>query len=99
MTDEQLAQALKEVDDNLNRLANPDKPLTKEEQGFRGKLLMRKNILTQIREAKVSNNKSAELYNTMIYDMLVSWGEKHPFLMFLAANLLKAKAGIGGFRV
>ena len=46
---EQLEQELKKTNDELNRLAQADKPLTKEEQSWRGKLRFRKVVLDEIK--------------------------------------------------
>ncbi len=91
MTKEQLQEALEEVSAELDQLSNREKPLTKEEKKYRGKLLMRKNVLEQIKAAKEKNQKSEELYNNTVYGLLVPWGEKHPVLMFITMRLMRAK--------
>ena len=91
MTDEQLQQALQEVSDDIDKLSNSDKPLTKEETSYRKKLLVRKYVLDSIKQAKEKNLKSDELYNSTYYSMLVPWGEKHPILMTLVMRLIKAR--------
>ena len=91
MSDERLQQALKEAADGLDKLSNSKKPLTKEEKKDRGRLLKRKYILDRIKEAKEKNHRSEELYNSSIYELLVPWGEKHPFLMFVLMHLLRVR--------
>ena len=91
MTKEQLQEALEEVSADLDNLSNREKPLTKEEKKHRGKLLMRKNVLEKIKEAKEKNQNSEELYNNTVYGLLVPWGEKHPVLMFITMRLMRAR--------
>jgi hypothetical protein len=91
MTKEQLQEALEEVSADLEKLSNREKPLTKEEKKYRGKLLMRRNVLESIKEAKEKNQKSEELYNSTVYSLLVPWGEKHPVLMFFVMRLMRAR--------
>ena len=99
MTDEQLQKELQEANDKLNALANAEKPLTKEQQKERSRFQFRKVVLTQIKEARAKNQKSAELYNTIVYDMLTSWGERHPILLFLATNIMRTRFSSGAFRM
>ncbi|MFH1016038.1 MAG: hypothetical protein V1771_03460 [Chloroflexota bacterium] len=96
---EQLEQELKKTDDELKRLAQADKPLTKEERSWRGKLQVRKSLLAEIKRSKEGDNKSSELYHTTLYEMLIDWGERRPLLMFLISNILRARFGMGGFRM
>ncbi len=99
LTKEQLEQELKKTNDELNRLAQADKPLTKEEQSWRGKLRFRKVVLDEIKSAKDKGSTGSELYHTTLYEMLIDWGERRPLLMFLMSNILRARFGMGGFRI
>jgi hypothetical protein len=96
---EHVEQELKKMNDELNRLAQAEKPLTKEEQSWRGKLRFRKVVLDEIKRAKEKDNKSSEVYHTTLYEMLIDWGERRPLLMFLMSNILRARFGMGGFRM
>ena len=96
MSDEELQKTLKEVSRDLARLSKSEKPLTKEERKYRGRLLMRQHVLAQIKIAKEKKHKDTELFNTTIYEMLVSWGERHPVLMFFMTNIMRARWGISG---
>lgn len=98
LTKEQLEQELQKTNDDLKRLANSDKPLSKEERSWRGKLQVRKSILTAIKDAKERGSPGTELYNTTVYEMLIDWGERRPLLMFFVSNILRARFGMGGFR-
>jgi len=95
MTDEQLQQALQEVSDGLDKLSNSKKPLTKEKRKDRGRLLRRKYILERIKEAKEKPHKAEEFYNSAIYELLVPWGEKHPFLMAIMMHVMRIKWASG----
>ena len=87
MTDEELQQAIQEVSESLDKLSDPDQPLTKEESQRRNVLLLEKETLQKIKEAREKRNVSKELANTITYGILTSVGKKHPFL----AHLLQAK--------
>ena len=91
MSNEQLQQALQGVSEDMDKLTNSEKPLTKEEEKYRKKLVMRKYVLSKIQEAKDKNHKDDELYNSTVYDLLVPWGENHPVLMNIMMRLMKAK--------
>ena len=79
MTDEELQQATKEVSESLEKLPDPEKPLTKDERRHKHWLLSRKDALERIKEAKEKDNGSQELRITMDYSLLTEWGEKRPF--------------------
>ena len=95
MMDKELQRVLKEVSNDINKLSNLDRPLTKEEKKHRGRLLRRKYVLDKIKEAREKNRKDDEVFNTTVYEMLVSWGERHPFLLGLFTQLMKVKWGSG----
>ena len=94
-TDEELKRTFKEVSDGLDKLSDSKKPLTKEERKDRGRLLKRKYILERIKEAKEKKHKGEEVYNSSIYDLLVPWGERHPFLMSIMMHLMRVKWASG----
>jgi hypothetical protein len=98
MTDGELQRRLKEVSEGLDKLSGTDEPLTREQKKYRGKLLMRQNILSQIKIAKEKKQKDMELYHTTIYEILIAWGERHPVLMFFITNMLRARWGMAGFQ-
>ena len=91
MSNEQLQQALQEVSEDLDKFSNSEKPLTKEEEKYRKKLVMRKYVLSKIQEAKEKKRKDDELYNSTVYGLLVPWGENHPILMSITMRLMKAR--------
>ena len=88
MTDEELQQAIQEISESIKNLPESKEPLPREEARKKQVLLSRKEILERIKVAREKNQHGEELYNTMVYGLLSSWGEKHPYLMHLAkANL------------
>ena len=95
MMDKELQRVLKEVSADIDRLSNSDRPLTKEEEKYRRRLLKRKYVLDSIKAAKEKNRRDDELFNSTVYEMLVPWGEKHPFLMGLVTHLMRVKWASG----
>ncbi|MFC1931130.1 hypothetical protein ACFLXJ_02880 [Chloroflexota bacterium] len=93
MNDEELEQTLKGLSGKLDKLAKSDKPLTKEEKSRYRNVSRRKDLLSQIKEARKKGHKDAEVFHSLIYDMLISWGERRPFWMFIMVNLLRIKWG------
>ncbi len=83
MTDEELQQTIQEVSESLDKLSDPDQPLTKEEERRRRILLYKKEILQKIKEAREKNNIRQEHAHTLTYGLLTSLGAKHPYLMYL----------------
>ena len=95
MMDKELQRVLKEVSADIDRLSNSDRPLTKEEEKYRRRLLKRKYVLDSIKAAKEKNRRDDELFNSTVYEMLVPWGERHPFLMGLVTHLMRVKWASG----
>jgi len=89
MTDEELEQALQELQESLDKLPDSDS-LTKPERRRRYVLLLKKETLLRIKEAREKNNKHDEFTNIANYGVLTAYGDKHPILMRLA----RAKFGI-----
>ncbi len=81
MTDEELQQTIQDLGKDVDKLSSSDNPLTKEESRRRQILLLKRETLQRIKEAREKNDKNQELYNTMAYSLLTSFGEKHPFLL------------------
>ena len=91
MTEEQLRELTQEVSEELDRLVDSEKPLTKEEEKYQKRLRIRKYVLGKIKEAKDTKRRGDELYNTTYYQMLVPWGEKHPVLFFMLMRIIRAR--------
>ena len=83
MTDEELQQTIQELSEGIDKLSDPDKPLTKEESRRQQILLLRKETLQKIKEAREKRNVTQEMAHAVTYALLTSLGEKHPYLMYL----------------
>lgn len=86
MTNEELEKEMCEVSDDIKSMPRSDKALSKEDMRHRQVLLLKKDTLDKIKDARATNQKSEELHYAMFYGLLTSWGEKHPYL----ASLVKA---------
>ena len=91
MTDEELQKLIKEVSNDIGSLSSspPGKPLPENERRRKEILLIKKEILGKIKEARENNEKDKELHNTIFYGLLTSMGEKHPYLMGLVKSNLR----------
>ena|GEM_PF-1632846 len=87
VTDEELHQITQKISDELDKLYNSEKPLTKEEKRHRQILSLRKQTLQKIREARQKGDAFQERDLAVAYGLLTSLGEKHPFL----ATFLRTK--------
>ncbi len=76
MTDEELQQTMQALDETLNNMS-------KEDTRPRRMLLYKKQVLQKIQTAKAKNDMRQEMKATMDYTMLITFGEKHPYLMML----------------
>ena len=90
MTDEELEKEIQEVSENINKLSDSDKPLTKEEQRRKQTLLLREETLKAIESAKKRGDLSREITMGIDYALLTSWGESHPFLTHLMRVRLRS---------
>jgi hypothetical protein len=93
MTDAELKEKLQEVSADIDKLSNLDRPLIKEEERDRARLKYRKYVLDKIKEAREKHRKDDEVFNSTVYEMLVSWGERHPILMLIMTHLMRIKWG------
>lgn len=98
MSDELLEQTLQEVTENIDKMSKSDESLTRKEKRHYGNLLRRKQVLSQIKTAKENKHKDAELYHTMLYDLMLTIGEKHPILMFITTTMMRVRWGAGSFQ-
>ena len=90
MTDEELQKALQEVSESLDNLPESSKSET---ERHRRLLLLKKETLQKIKEAREKGNKEQELNNTVYYSLLNTWGEKHPYLV----SLMMSRFRFGAF--
>jgi len=86
MTDEELKQEMQIVGEDLEKLPADDKSLTKEQKKDKNLLLMKKDVLLRIKDAREKSHKQVEFDNTVYYGVLNSWFSKHPFLMRFVIN-------------
>ena len=89
MTDQELQKEIQSVGEGIENLSMPDQSLSKEETKRKNVLLLKKDILEKIMDARENNEKDKELQNAMLYGLLTSWGEKHPYLMALVQSNLR----------
>ena len=89
MTNEELQRELQNISEAIDRLSNSDEPLTKQEKRRKHILLLKKETLQKIKEAREKNQKDQELLHTANYGLLTSLGEKHPYLMHLIKSNLR----------
>ena len=89
MTDEELEQALQKLSESIEELSDPEKPLSKEERKHQYILLLKKETLQKLKQAREKNDKHQEFQHAAMYGLLTSWGEKHPFLLHLARIKLR----------
>jgi len=95
IADEELERTIQEISENLDKLSSSEKPLTEEEKKYRAKLVKRQDILSRIKVAREKNQKDEEIISTAVYDLLVPWGERHPFLMGLMTHFMRVKWASG----
>ena len=81
MTDEELEQTLQDLSQDIDRLSNAEKHLTKEEKKHQTVLSAQREILLKIKNARQKNSMTEEMRHTMLYGLVTSLGEKHPYLM------------------
>ena len=84
MTDEELQQTIQGLQEAIDKLSDSDEPLTKKEKRRERILLLQKEALVKVKEAREKNDKRQELANMTMYGLLESWGEKHPILLHIA---------------
>ena len=86
MTNEELQQTVDEHNADLETLSDPEKKLTKEENGRKRLLLMKKDTLERVKLAREKQNFNEEVKLLTSYGLLESLGGKHPFLLYFLQN-------------
>ena len=89
MTDEEIQQTIQELSESIDKLSNSDKPLTKEERRHKNILLLRKETLQKIMEARKNNDLHREAMHAIDYGLLTTIAEKHPFVTQLIMSKLR----------
>ncbi|MBI2869166.1 MAG: hypothetical protein HYX96_05005 [Chloroflexi bacterium] len=87
MTDDELDGLIKQTSSELESLTQTKEPLPKPMKRRRQALILKQGVLLNIKTAKEKNRQQEEMYNSTLYTMLCTWGEKHPLLV----NLLMMK--------
>lgn len=75
MTDEELQEAIKDVNEDLDSLHSPPPsgPLPQHEMRRREMISLRQLTAYKIENAKKQGKKDLELFNTEIYDLITSF--------------------------
>jgi len=84
LTDDELQQELQNISESIDKLSKSDAPLTKQEKRRKHFLLLKKETLLRIKQAKEKSDVNQELKINMDYGLLTSFGERHPLLLHLA---------------
>lgn len=89
MTEAELDKTLTAVCSDLEGLSKADS-LSKDESRCRQVLLLKKNILEKMKDAKQKGSSSDEIHAGMAYALMTSrWGERHPYLASLVMGRFK----------
>ncbi len=80
MTNEEIQGSIKEIDESLAKLPE-EKSRSKEQRRERVTMLMEKDALEQIKQAREKGNIQQEIKHTVSYAVLKS--VKNPWLMYL----------------
>jgi len=81
MNDEELAALMKEKSDEIDRLSDPDKTLTKKEKKRKLVLQVQVKTLERVKEAKEKGNLRQEMKAGIDFAVLEEYGEKSSFLV------------------
>ena len=96
MTGEELTREMKEVRENLQALADAEKPLSKSDEKKRRELNMRQKVLEKIARAQQQQHPRDEMYHSIVYGMLKSgWATRHPFLASMMMGKFRESIDIG----
>ena len=90
MTDEEINELIQELSEEIDKLSDSEKPLTKKEKNHINMVLLKKETLEKLKEAREQGKSQQEFSLTMTYGLLTALGEKYPFLI----PFIKAKSGI-----
>jgi len=89
MTDEELEQEIQNLSEAIDKLSKSDDPLTKQEKRHKRLLLLKKDILQRMKQAREKKDQNQELKCNMDYGLIEEFGEKHPLLLHLARIKLR----------
>jgi len=89
MTDEELEQEIQNLSEAIDKLSKSEDPLTKQEKRRKRLLLLKKDILQRMKQAREKKDQSQELKCSMDYGLIEEFGERHPLLLHLARIKLR----------
>jgi len=90
MTNEEIDKLIKEYSEELEKWSVSEKVLSRQDKHHINLLLLKKETLEKIQEARAKGRNYREFSLTINYGLLTSIGEKYPFLI----PLIKAKSSI-----
>jgi len=73
MTDEELQEAIKDANNDIENLSTPSEPLPQSEVRRREMILLRQITLYKIEDMRKQGKKDLELFNTAIYGLMTSF--------------------------
>ena len=86
MTIEDMDKALQEVSEQIKKMPEDEKSLSKEERNHRQLLLSQQNALEKMKFAREKGDTNLEAQCAVAYGMLTSWLGKYPYLLRLLFN-------------
>jgi len=86
MTNEELDNAVQDVSEQIKKLPEDEKSLSKEERKHRMLLMSQKNALEKMKLAREKGDANLEAQCAVAYGMLTSWLGKYPYLLHLMFN-------------
>ena len=84
LTDDELQQELQNISESIDKLSDSDDSHTKQEKRRKHILLLKKEALLRIKQAKEKGDTNQELKSNMDYGLVTAFGERHPLLLHLA---------------
>jgi len=91
MTNEEINELIQELSEEIDKWSVSEKELTKKEKNHITFLLLKKETLEKIKEAREQGKAQREYSLTVTYGLLTSLGEKYSFLI----PFIKSKSSIG----
>lgn len=90
MTSEELEQAFKEVNDQLDELPKSNVKLTNKQWRLQQRLFKQKDLLEKIRKAKETQNTQHEIILLTQYNVLKDASTRHPIINFIMQLKLRS---------
>jgi hypothetical protein len=89
MTDEEIENLMQEASEQIDKLSDPEKPLTKKEKNRKAVLQLQREALKKMKLAREKGNMYQEMRATLDYTLITNYAEKHPFW----AGFIKSQMG------